>query len=75
MEIYCNEKATMVPQNMETDTSDECVYQVRMEHQSGCAVLNLLPFFRVLGLIFILAGFILTYLGPRATKRFMAFIV
>jgi hypothetical protein len=51
------------------------MYHVQLEHIAGCAAFNFLPFLRVLGLGLIISGLILTYLGRRATKRFMEFIV
>lgn len=75
MEVYCNEKASIVPVNMETMTAEECSYSISMEHISGCAAFNLMPIWRALGLVMIGSGILLSYLGFRATKRFMAFIV
>lgn len=75
LEVYCNEKAALIPQNMEEDASDECVYEVHLEHNSGCAIFNLLPFLRVLGLMMIGSGLLLMKMGHRATKRFMQFVV
>ena len=59
----------------EDDIGDKCVYHVQMEHGAGCAAFNFLPLKRVLGLGLILAGFVLTYLGRKATKTFMQWIV
>lgn len=75
MEVYCNEKASIVPLNMQTITAEDCSYEVTMEHISGCAAFNFMPIWRALGFVMIVSGMLLSYLGFRATKRFMAFIV
>jgi len=57
------------------DETDPCTVYVSLEHESGCAVLDLVPFLRVLGAIMIFFGCVIQYFGLGAQKKFMQILV